>query len=218
MSPARATISEVWKVSQVPILALFDVSAAIDMVDYDILIKYLLVSLAFLVSRLSRFPLFWMGTCSALSLGPLKLNELLLLLVCCRALFSDYCSTLCTLLTLQLFWLPIVFWISFMLKKSGLICITQHLMLSQQWPQCSRSLWAWMPSNRLHLNPPNMQFIWLGIRQLLSSSSLINLRARVIEKNLSFIGKICFQNMWKSMQHLPVLRSYSVPLEQHEGH
>ena len=166
--------------SELTLLALFDVSAAFDTVDHDILLKRLNVSFG-----LSGNFLEWIGS-----------------FLHGRTISVVHGST-------RSRWVPAPYGLPqgsvlgpllYIIYTTGLdLLLAEHGALSQLYADDTQAylhclssnasstvrvisqvliaLRAWMASNRLRLNPAKTKFIWLGSRQQLSKLDLIHLSA-----------------------------------------
>ena len=166
--------------SQLTLLALFDVSAAFDTVDHEILLKRLKISfgvsgtfLCWLESFLherslcvvrgsTRSP--WVSAPYGLPQGSV-LGPLLYLVYT-----SDLTSLLASYAALAQLYADDV--------QAYLHCSASDAILTTRvMSSIMGALEAWMSSNRLRLNPAKTQFIWLGTRQQLARLDMAALTA-----------------------------------------
>src|SRR6218665_1062724 len=167
--------------SRLTLLALFDVSAAFDTVDHEILLKRLQLSfslsgnfLTWLASFLDGRSLCvvhgssrsqWVPAHSGLPQGS----------VLALFLYIIYTSELGPLLTdcalLSLLYADDV--------QTYLHCLASDAMAAiQAMTLATGALVAWMSSNRLRLNPSKTHYIWLGTRQQLAKLDLAAMAVR----------------------------------------
>src|SRR6218665_1225911 len=163
--------------SQLTLLALFDVSAAFDTVDHEILLKWLNVSFGF-----SGTLLLWLGSflterslCvvhgSSWVPAPFGLRQGSVL---APLLFIIYTSDLASLLASHALLAQLY---------ADDVQAYQHCRTSDAAPTAQamsiamEALGTWISSNRLRLNSLKTKFIWLGTRQQLAKLDMVALAA-----------------------------------------